>query len=100
MDWGGQVPRGAAFSAEAEVQLEAVEPGHLGIAVFLPESVREILVVRAPLGGVGSVVVCHDNGVLLNPHIALQSAKEVFRQMVSPEVLSNVVDESSGSVTL
>ena len=64
-----------------EIELEVVEPGDMGVDVFLQEFLGQVLVVLGEEFGVGGVVEVDVNGIVLDPDVSVESAKEVAREV-------------------
>ena len=63
------------MSLEAEVELEVVQPGNLGIDLFFLKFVRDILIISPPLD-VPSFVIGHDDGIADNTDVSYHSSEE------------------------
>ena len=69
------------FLRSGLVQFEIVKPRHLWIDAFFFEVPGQILNVLFPPAGVGGVVRGDDDGIVLDPPAAFQTAEEVLGQM-------------------
>ena len=65
-----------ASSFEAEVELEVVEPGDVGVDVLVGEFFGEVFVVVAEEVGVGGVVESDDEGVVMDAEVAFEAGQE------------------------
>src|ERR1700719_5288972 len=60
---------------EAEIQFKPVEPRNVRVDLLGPQLGRQILVMQSQLVRVGSVVICYDDCVVLDPHVPFESCK-------------------------
>ena len=75
----------------------------MGIDPFLLEPLGQIFKLLLPKLGLGSVVISHQHGVLVDPQISFQTAEEVLGQMQRiplvkgcPQALAQLVDDGLG----
>jgi len=66
----------AGRSAEAEVELEAIQPGDVRINVLAFQAVRKTLVMLPEQRHVGGVVVRDDDGIVVDANVALQARQQ------------------------
>lgn len=62
---------------KAEVDLVVVEPGHCRIDALVLELFRKLGVVLGKEVGIGSIVVCDDDGIAVETNITFEAVKEI-----------------------
>src|SRR6516225_2466781 len=89
--------------AEAEVELEVIEPWDTGVNMFSAELLGKVLVGCAQVLHVGSVVVGDDDGVVRHPHVSVQSEEASVGEVAGipcrhgvPESCTPLVDDRLG----
>ena len=73
--------RGPRRSFEAEVELEAVEPGDVGIDTLGLEFFWEIGVMAFERPCIGSVVIGDQDRVIVDAHVSFQSAEKTTAEV-------------------